>query len=53
MTSQTITTKYSLGDICYYIIHPTADIIQGVVLAVRIEPEADGVEIFNTNSLSF
>ncbi len=45
MTTQTITTKYSLGDIVYYVIHPTADIVQCSVLYVRVIPTPTGPEI--------
>ena len=41
----TITTKYNLGDICYYVIHPTCDIVQGVVLYVRVIPTPQGIDI--------
>lgn len=34
----TITTKLSVGDTCYVVIHPTADIFQCVVSYVRIMP---------------
>ncbi len=46
MPSETITTQYSIGDIVYYVIYPTCDIIQGQVLYVRILPlPTTGVEI--------
>lgn len=45
MTTQTITTKYSLGDIVYYVIHPTADIVQGSILYVRVIPMPSGPDI--------
>lgn len=45
MASQTITTKYIPGDICYYVIHPTADIVQCIVLYVRVIPTQTRVEI--------
>jgi len=45
MTTQTITTKYSLGDVAYYVIHPTCDIVQGVVLYVRVIPTPSGPDI--------
>ena len=45
MASQTITTKYNLGDIVYYVIHPTADIVQCTVLYVRIIPTPNGPDI--------
>ena len=45
MTSQTITTKYNIGDIAYYNIRPTADIIQGVITYVRVIPTPDGPDI--------
>jgi len=41
----TVTTKYNVGDICYYVIHPTADIVQCVVLYVRIIPMPQSIEI--------
>ncbi len=41
----TITTKYNLGDTCYYVIHPTADIVQCIVLYVRIIPTPQETEI--------
>ena len=41
----TITTKYNLGDLCYYVIHPTCDIVQGVVLYVRVIPTPQGIDI--------
>ena len=34
----TITTKFSVGDVCYVVIHPTADILQCVVDYVRVVP---------------
>jgi hypothetical protein len=34
----TITTKFSVNDVCYVTIHPTADILQCVVIYVRIVP---------------
>lgn len=34
----TITTKFSIGDVCYVVIHPTADILQCVVSYIRITP---------------
>lgn len=34
----TVTTKYNIGDVAYYVIHPTADIVQGVIQYVRIIP---------------
>jgi hypothetical protein len=39
MTS-TVTTKFSVGDVCYVVIHPTADILQCVVNYVRVIPTA-------------
>lgn len=36
--SETITTKFSVGDKCYYIIHPTADILPCIVDYVRVIP---------------
>jgi hypothetical protein len=39
MAATTITTKFSIGDIAYIVIHPTADILQCEVLYVRITPE--------------
>jgi hypothetical protein len=39
MTS-TVTTKFSVGDVCYVAIHPTADILQCVVNYVRIIPSS-------------
>ena len=45
MTAEHITTKYSIGDVVYYVIHPTADIIQGVIQYVRIIPTPAGIDI--------
>jgi hypothetical protein len=38
MTASTVTTKFSIGDVCYVTVHPTADILQCVVEYVRIVP---------------
>ena len=32
-----VTTKFSVGDVCYAVIHPTADILQCKVDHVRID----------------
>ena len=37
MTITTINTKFSVGDVCYVTIHPTADILQCVVNYVRAD----------------
>jgi len=45
MTAQTINTLYSVGDIVYVVIHPTADILRCVVDYVRITPITDGFSV--------
>jgi precorrin-6B methylase 1 len=44
----TVTTKFSVGDVCYVTIHPTADILQCVVDYVRVIPGAN-----NTSSITY
>ena len=34
----TIVTKFSVGDTCYVVVHPTADILQCIVDYVRVVP---------------
>ena len=38
-------TKYFIGDIVYYVIHPTADIFQCIVDYVRVTPTTGGIEV--------
>lgn len=45
MAGTAITPRYAVGDLCYYVIHPTADIFQCVVDYVRITPTTLGIEI--------
>ncbi|MCI4436149.1 MAG: hypothetical protein JHC33_04985 [Ignisphaera sp.] len=45
MAGTPITPKYAVGDVCYYVIHPTADIFQCVVDYVRITPITLGMAI--------
>lgn len=41
----TINTKYFVGDIVYYVVHPTADIFQCIIDYIRITPTTAGIEI--------
>ena len=45
MTATTVTTKFSVGDVAYYVMHPTADILQGIVTYIRIIPTDPTFEI--------
>jgi hypothetical protein len=45
MAGLPITPRYAVGDVCYYVIHPTADIFQCVVDYVRITPTTSNNEI--------
>jgi hypothetical protein len=45
MAGLPITPRYAVGDVCYYTIHPTADIFQCVVDYVRITPTTLNDEI--------
>lgn len=45
MATSTVTTKFSVDDICYVAIHPTADILQCQVMYIRITPTTDSYTV--------
>lgn len=48
MATTTVNTKFSIGDVCYVTIHPTADILQCIVDYIRVVPGAN-----NTYSITY